>query len=442
VTGTVRSNSTNKARCRAIIREVLLFIAVLVTVLTVCSQSISSRPTTQRIELPEGPGKQVVQSACGTCHEFGQFSRLNFEREDWDVAVKTMVVGGASLKKAEIPVAIDYLTKNFKGEHVPGVAVGGKVQASVTEWAVPTPNSMPEDSLYTKRGVTWFAGEFADLLGRFDLKTQEFRAIHLRPGSRPTSLVEHVGGAVQGTIYFPSRTGAYIGEFDPNTGDVREFRIHGPKLLLRDIAFDPNGALWFTVMKARPPQYPRGSKIGTLNLFTAEVKLGDIPTPNADPGGLAVNSKGIPFFTEGDSPRLASVYPVTMKVTEYPLPNPGSGVRSLAVTPDDTVWFTDYLRGYLGRFDPKTGKFSEWPSPSGHSSRPDGITNVGNIIWYSESGSKPNMLVRFDPSTEKFQTWSVKAGGGINRIHAQPDGSLWFTSPLTNGIGHIAIKEE
>jgi virginiamycin B lyase len=131
-----------------------------------------------------------------------------------------------------------------------------------------------------------------------------------------------------------------------------------------------------------------------------------------------------------------------MYVTEYHLPNPESRPRGIAVTPDDVIWYTDYARGYLGRFDPKTGKFSEWASPSGPRSRPNGITHVGNIIWYAETGTKPSMLVRFDPQTEKFQSWPVKAGGGIQHIYAGADGSLWFTRPLANGIAQATIKEE
>ena len=168
----------------------------------------------------------------------------------------------------------------------------------------------------------------------------------------------------------------------------------------------------------------------------------DTLTPNAGPYGMAVNSLGVPFFTERNSPRLGSVNPDTMEVTEYLLPNPAIGTRRLVVTSDDVVWYTDLDRGYLGRFDPKTGKFSEWPSPSGPQSRPDGITHVGNIIWYAETGTKPNMLVRFDPKTEKFQSWEVKAGGGIRHIYGAADGSLWFTRPLANGIAQAIIKEE
>ena len=99
--------------------------------------------------------------------------------------------------------------------------------------------------------------------------------------------------------------------------------------------------------------------------WSTELKFADTPTPNASPYGVTVNSKGIPFFTTRNSPRLGSVNPSTMQVTEYLLPDSGSGPRGITTTPDDVVWYTDYLRGYLGRFDPRTGAFREWPSPSG-----------------------------------------------------------------------------
>jgi virginiamycin B lyase len=280
------------------------------------------------------------------------------------------------------------------------------------------------------------------LLGRFDPKTKKFEEFHLRPGSDPCSVVEHSGSGVQTTVYFTSHTGGFIGEFDQKTREVREFRISGGKLLLHDLTFDPNGVVWFTVAKANPPKYPRGSKIGSLNLFTSEIKLAETPTRNSSSYSLAVNSKGTPFFTELDSPRLGRIHPVTMTVTEYPLPNRASGVRSLTITPDDVVWYTDYTRGYLGRLDPNTGKFDEWQSPSGARSRPGGITNVGNIIWYAEAGTVPKMLVRFDPITEKFQTWPISAGGAIDHIYAQADGTLWFTRPDTNRLARVTSKKE
>jgi virginiamycin B lyase len=331
------------------------------------------------------------------------------------------------------------LVTNPKAESPEGAA--GKIDVKIKEWDLPNPNSMPQDTFFNKRdGSAWYSGQSANVLGRFNPKTEQFEEFHLRQGSDPYRLIEHSGSGIQSTVYFTSQTGGFIGEFDANTREVREFRITGGKLRLHDLAFDPNGVVWFTILQAKPPQYPQGSKIGSLNLYSSEIKLANTPTRNVSPYSLAVNSKGTPFFTEFDSPRLGSINPVTMKVTEHVLPNARSGARGLTITPDDVIWYTDYLRGYLGRFDSKSGKFEEWASPGGPASHPSGITNTGKIIWYSEAGS--NMLVRFDPESKTFQSWPVNAGGEIDQIFAQPDGTLWFSRPQTNRIVQVIIKEQ
>jgi len=403
------------------------------------------------LQLPEGAGKQAVERTCFLCHGFGQFARVNLDRPDWDHIISVMVAWGAPLRKEEIPVVIDYLATNFKDQGKGrGVVIPGNIDVAIKEWDLPTRAALPHDSLYsTRSGSVWYTGQFANVLGRFDPKTQEFEDYHLkRPRSEPYSLVEDK----EGSIWFDSHVNGFIGRLDPKTGDVKEYPLPDPKLVLYDIAIDQKGILWFAAQHEGATRRPGlaqsstskadGSKIGRLDPKTGEIKFADLPGRNAAAYGIVVNSKGIPFFSEVDTPRLGSVDPDAMQVTKYLLPNPGIGTRRLALTRDDVMWYTDSRRGYLGQFDPRTGRFSEWPSPSGPRSYPYGITVVGNVIWYAEAESKPNMLVRFDPKTEKFQTWPVKAGGGIKNISPQPDGNLWLTRPLTNGISYVEIKQK
>jgi virginiamycin B lyase len=138
--------------------------------------------------------------------------------------------------------------------------------------------------------------------------------------------------------------------------------------------------------------------------------------------------------------RIGSVDPVSMNVREYFL-GPGTGPRRLAITSDDMIYFTDYARGRLGRLDPRTGQTKEWTSPSGALAQPYAITSIGNVVWYVEGNSNPNMLVRFDPSTEKFQTWPIPSGGGVVRhMVAAPDGSLWLACSEVDTIAHVELK--
>ncbi|HET9664823.1 MAG TPA: hypothetical protein VFP00_11415, partial [Burkholderiales bacterium] len=60
------------------------------------------------------------------------------------------------------------------------------------------------------------------------------------------------------------------------------------------------------------------------------------------------------------------------------------------------------------------------------------------IVWYNESGVRPDPLVRFDPKTETFQSWAIPSGGvhaGIVRhMRATRDGNLILHQSSTNRI--------
>jgi virginiamycin B lyase len=65
----------------------------------------------------------------------------------------------------------------------------------------------------------------------------------------------------------------------------------------------------------------------------------------------------------------------------------------------------------------------QWPSPGGPSSQPYGIAVLDDILWYGESGVRPNTLVRFDPKSHAFQSWPIPSGGGtVRNMMATPDG--------------------
>ena len=137
--------------------------------------------------------------------------------------------------------------------------------------------------------------------------------------------------------------------------------------------------------------------------------------------------------------KLASIDPKAMEIHEYPLPNTGSRPRRIAITSDGAIWYADYARGYLGRFYPQASTVREWPSPGGANSGPYGIATLGDVVWYSESGVKPNTLVRFDPRTEKFESWTIPSGGGVVRNMATtPDGKLVLAC---SGVDRIALVD-
>ncbi len=153
-----------------------------------------------------------------------------------------------------------------------------------------------------------------------------------------------------------------------------------------------------------------------------------------------INSQGIPFFVEFGSNKVASIDPQTMAIHEYVLPHAETRPRRIAMTSDDVLWYSDYARGYLGRFDPATGESREWPSPGGPQSLPYAIAAIQDVLWYNESGTKPNTIVRFDPKTAQFQTWMIPSGGGVVRnMMPTRDGNLALACSGVNRIGVVRI---
>jgi virginiamycin B lyase len=80
----------------------------------------------------------------------------------------------------------------------------------------------------------------------------------------------------------------------------------------------------------------------------------DWQTANARSYGIAINSKGIPFFCEFGTNKMAKIDPQTMAISEYKLPE-SARPRRMAIDARDNIYFTDFQGGNLGRLDPASG---------------------------------------------------------------------------------------
>lgn len=310
-------------------------------------------------------------------------------------------------------------------------AAVGTLNVPIREYEVPTPRSRPHDPALAPDGALWYTGQGANKLGRLDPKTGVFKEYPLKTaGSGPHGLVADK----EGNIWFTAISGGYVGKLDPKSGDITEYRpSNGTEIDPHTPVFDHDGVLWFTNEQT--------NYVGRLDPKTGKMKLATVPTSHAVPYGIVVLQNNSPFFCEFGSNKLATVDPKTMAIREYTLPSASARPRRLALAPDGTIFYTDYARGYLGHFDPGSGMLlKEWPSPGGDSSEPYGIAVTGDgVVWYSESGVKPNTLVRFDPKAESFSVEQIPSGGGtVRNMVATPDGHLYLAC---SGVNKVAVVE-
>ena len=86
-----------------------------------------------------------------------------------------------------------------------------------------------------------------------------------------------------------------------------------------------------------------------------------------------------------------------------------------------------------------SGAVKMWPSPGGHESGPYGIAiTPDGMVWYSESGVKPNTMIRFDPQTQKFARAAIPSGGGVVRnMAATADGRMYIACSGVDKVGVV-----
>lgn len=386
------------------------------------ANTVTAQPPGRAVELPDGPGKELVQTACSTCHGVNMITGAAgyATAEEWRRVFSTMI----ELPDAQADTIATYLAAHFPADpsRRPNL-IAGDVSIEITEWQVPTLGQRSRDPAEAPDGSIWWTGMWASLAGRLDPATGLMEEFRLPPSSRPHTVVPDADG----NIWYTGNSNATVGKLDPNTGLITEYKTQA-----RDphsAAFHPNGNLYFTAQGA--------GVMGRLNPATGEVT--EVPT-EPRPYGIKVGPDGSLWIAHNGTNKIARMHPDTMELQFYEVPDPRTRIRRLDLDSNGIVWFVNSTLGKIGRLDPDTGDIVQWDSPSGPSSHPYAIAVIDDVVWYNESGMRPDALVRFDPETEKFQSWAVPSGVGIIRnVWVTKDKDLLIHQSSSNHIGLVKI---
>src|SRR5918999_22342 len=109
---------------------------------------------------PDGPGKEILEKKCSTCHAPEQVTTFGRSAEEWHEVVVNMIDLGAEVNEEESKVLVEYLAKNWplKGSTPPAdkpaegagdkpadkpaetpAPQAGVPSVMIREWDVPTP---------------------------------------------------------------------------------------------------------------------------------------------------------------------------------------------------------------------------------------------------------------------------------------------------------------
>jgi virginiamycin B lyase len=387
------------------------------------SAALSAQQSQNQQPLPEGDGRELVESVCTRCHGMTQIrGSVGYNAAGWRDLMSTMV----RLPESQASRAANYLAAHFPER--PGrepTLVPGDVEIEITEWIVPTLGQRSRDPAEAPDGSIWWTGMWASLAGRLDPFTGAMEEYVLPESARPHTIVPDADG----NIWYTGNSNATVGKLDPRTGAIVEYPTQA-----RDphsAVFHPNGKLYFTAQGA--------AMVGRLDPTTGE--LTEVATePN--PYDIKVDERGTLWIAYNGTNKIGAMDAETMQVRYYEVPDARSRIRRLAIDSKGMVWYGNSPMGKIGRLDPATGATQEWLSPSGPDSYPYALEVVNDVVWYNESGVRPDVLVRFDPATERFQSFPIPSGYGIIRnMWVTREGHLLIHQTSSNRIGLVRIKD-
>ena len=400
-------------------------------VAVLAAASIAAHAQTQgKPSMPDGRGKQLVEALCSSCHALQLINNSSgYTRDQWRELTSYMV--NMSGSPAQMNEVLDYLEKNFP----PGdtnrraaKAVSGKLQLAWKEYTMMKLGQRTRDPIQAADGSIWYAGQFGNLIGRYDPRTGQAREYDLPPKSMPHT----VQLDPKGRPWFSGNQNGTIGWVDPASGKATVWKMPDPEATdPHTITFDKNGIVYFTFQAA--------NRIGRLNPNTGEIRIVKVSEQRSQPYDIKFDREGTTLWVSCNArPCLLKVDPNTLAITEVKLPHPKTTVRRLDIAPDGIVWYVNSGAGRLGRVDPKTGDIKEWDSPSGPTSHPYGIAVLDGAVWYNESGVRPDTLVRFDIASETFQSWPIKSGniyaGILRNARTTREGTLLIHQTATNRV--------
>lgn len=333
----------------------------------------------------------------------------------------------------------------------------------------------------------------AAFLASVDLSTGP-RRYPLRTMPRPTGKATHViittyqlprrdamphdadiwPNSPDGEVWYSDFGSEYIGELDPATGRVVDYRIpvmrpEEPKGS-QDMTLAPDGEIWIHTMSQggmaefNPRtrtfimhKYPKdGVSLGgaeashmnvdgyvwgksvRYNVRTGKwLDAGVLKGPDGRPiqayGTLTDDQNNLyeTDFADTRVGRIARVDAKTGKVTTFSTSFEYSRPRRFHWGPDGKIWLAEFGANAIASLDTKTGKYTEWRVPMAWELPYDVTRNKAGDVW---TGSMfTDRVIRFNPDTGEWTAYLLPDPTCIRHVDYDDKAGAFWTSGVDTG---------
>ena len=235
--------------------------------------------------------------------------------------------------------------------------------------------SAPHGVIVGPDQAAWITDGGANAIVRVDSKTLAVTRFPL-PKNRPDANLNTAVFDKQGHLWFTGQSGIY-GELDPKHASMRIFdapRGRGPY----GICVTPDGSLYFASLA--------GSYLGRIDPASGAAQVIEPPTPNQGARRVWSDSKGRVWVSEWNAGRVGMFNPATHRWREWQLPGEDPHAYAIFVDSQDIVWLSEWSTNALVRFDSSTERFDVFALPRSHANVRQMMGRPGEV-WLSESGT-------------------------------------------------------
>jgi len=342
----------------------------------------------------------------------------------------TFSVTGADL---EIPgnysIEIDIArSKHFDSIATLNAAVQGIPRPPTTFGELPLTlaGASPNDVATDSHGIVWFTVPQYGSIGSYDPSLQSFKYYHVPWSSAPNMLAVSNGGVV----WFTDTQGNAIGSMDTTTGTFSDFIIPTPNAQPGAVALSFDGTrVWFTEVN--------GDKIGLFNASSGQIREFPVPTLESGPLDLAVSpATGLVWFTESTTSVLASLNPANGTITAHSPAGRALGTPvGVAVDKYGDVWFSEHTSNQLTVFDPSTGSFKSYPLPIA-TAAPYGLAvdEASGAVFFAEHVA--NEIGVLSPGNGTIRSFPISEHDSNTQwITVDQSGNAWFAEASGGRLG-------
>ena len=243
--------------------------------------------------------------------------------------------------------------------------------------------SSPHGVTMGPEGTVWLTDGGQNAIVRVDPRTRQVKAWGLPPDSGYMNLNTATFDGM-GLHWFTGQSGIY-GRLDPRTGEVKLFdapKGSGPY----GIQHTPDGTVYFASLA--------GSYVGRIDSASGKVTVIEPPTKGQGARRVWSDSKGNVWVAEWNSGNLSRYEPKSGKWAQWKAPGNSPRVYAVYVDNADKVWVSEWSAQVMLRFDPATGKFESFKSSSS-SANVRQIHGRQGEVWTPESAAGKLVVYRY-----------------------------------------------